>query len=60
MSTSRSEMRPGGDRAPVPAASAAAPLAALARPRFPAIREAKDQTVFFDNAAGAQVPDEVI
>jgi cysteine desulfurase family protein (TIGR01976 family) len=30
------------------------------RARFPALREAGDSEVFFDNAAGAQVPDDVI
>jgi cysteine desulfurase family protein (TIGR01976 family) len=30
------------------------------RVRFPALREAGDREVFFDNAAGAQVPDEVV
>ena len=33
---------------------------AAARRRFPALREAGDRRVFFDNAAGAQVPDEVV
>jgi len=31
-----------------------------ARSRFPALREAGDRECFFDNAAGAQVPDEVL
>lgn len=31
-----------------------------ARRRFPALREAAERQVFFDNAAGAQVPDEVV
>ena len=35
------------------------PVDAL-RARFPAIRESRGREVFFDNAAGAQVPDEVI
>jgi len=30
------------------------------RTRFPALREAGDREIFFDNAAGAQVPDEVV
>jgi cysteine desulfurase family protein (TIGR01976 family) len=30
------------------------------RERFPALRAAGDREVFFDNAAGAQVPDEVV
>ena len=30
------------------------------RERFPALRAAADREVFFDNAAGAQVPDEVV
>jgi cysteine desulfurase family protein (TIGR01976 family) len=30
------------------------------RARFPALREAGDREVFFDNAAGAQAPDDVI
>jgi cysteine desulfurase family protein (TIGR01976 family) len=30
------------------------------RARFPALRAAGDREVFFDNAAGAQVPDEVV
>ena len=30
------------------------------RARFPALREAGDREIFFDNAAGAQVPDEVV
>lgn len=30
------------------------------RSRFPALREAGDREIFFDNAAGAQVPDEVL
>src|SRR5688572_11548508 len=30
------------------------------RVRFPALREAGDGEIFFDNAAGAQVPDEVV
>src|SRR5688500_15579343 len=30
------------------------------RTRFPALRAAGDREVFFDNAAGAQVPDEVV
>ena len=30
------------------------------RVRFPALREAGDREIFFDNAAGAQVPDEVV
>jgi len=33
---------------------------AAIRKRFPALREAGDREIFFDNAAGAQVPDEVI
>lgn len=35
------------------------PLADRVRPRFPALRDAPG-TVFFDNAAGAQVPEEVV
>ncbi|HET7496728.1 MAG TPA: cysteine desulfurase-like protein [Candidatus Eisenbacteria bacterium] len=35
------------------------PVDAL-RARFPALREAGDREIFFDNAAGAQVPDDVI
>src|SRR5258705_1456279 len=49
------------------AAGPEAPTAAIAplpvdelRARFPALREAGDREIFFDNAAGAQVPDEVI
>ncbi|HEU5311257.1 MAG TPA: cysteine desulfurase-like protein [Candidatus Eisenbacteria bacterium] len=30
------------------------------RTRFPALRDAGDREIFFDNAAGAQVPDEVV
>lgn len=30
------------------------------RARFPALREVGDREIFFDNAAGAQVPDEVV
>jgi len=30
------------------------------RERFPALRAASQREVFFDNAAGAQVPDEVV
>jgi cysteine desulfurase family protein (TIGR01976 family) len=30
------------------------------RARFPALRDAGDREIFFDNAAGAQVPDEVV
>jgi cysteine desulfurase family protein (TIGR01976 family) len=30
------------------------------RSRFPALRQAGDREIFFDNAAGAQVPDEVV
>src|SRR5688572_1610665 len=32
----------------------------LVRSRFPALRAAGDREIFFDNAAGAQVPDEVV
>lgn len=39
-------------------ATAFDPIAA--RRRFPALREAGARQIFFDNAAGAQVPDEVI
>ena len=51
------------DRAPAPAAAGAAaaafPVEAV-RARFPALREAGDRVIFADNAAGAQVPDEVV
>src|SRR5512143_3668709 len=40
------------------AVTAEFPVEAL-RARFPALRETGDRELFFDNAAGAQVPDEV-
>jgi cysteine desulfurase family protein (TIGR01976 family) len=45
-----------------PATAATEPLfpAKTARSRFPALRETGDREIFFDNAAGAQVPDEVV
>lgn len=55
----------GSDRVAATGAGARAstaepfPVEAL-RARFPALREAGAREVFFDNAAGAQVPDEVI
>lgn len=63
--------RPAAPASERPAASGATapggPTTAIApfpvdelRARFPALREAGDREIFFDNAAGAQVPDEVI
>lgn len=47
--------------APATPATAIAPFPVdELRARFPALREAGDREIFFDNAAGAQVPDEVI
>jgi len=58
----------GSERAPSAEATAASRVAAEAEPfpveslraRFPALREAGSREIFFDNAAGAQVPDDVI
>src|SRR5258705_8663240 len=48
-----------GSSAPVAPSEPLFPVKA-ARSRFPALREAGDRECFFDNAAGAQVPDEVL
>jgi len=53
----------GSSGTEMPAASpASAPLFPVksVRSRFPALRDADDREVFLDNAAGAQVPDEVV
>lgn len=55
---SDSERDPGVAGAPS-AASEPFPVDAL-RARFPALREAGEREIFFDNAAGAQVPDDVV
>ncbi|HEX7078309.1 MAG TPA: cysteine desulfurase-like protein [Candidatus Eisenbacteria bacterium] len=50
----------GAARETAQAADAARFDAVAARRRFPALRETGDRETFFDNAAGAQVPDEVV
>ncbi|MGE5176081.1 MAG: cysteine desulfurase-like protein [Hyphomicrobiales bacterium] len=60
MSPSRIDRDPAGAAGAGRAASPPAFEPAEARRRFPALRAAGDRELFFDNAAGAQVPDEVV
>ena len=56
---SESEVQVRGEAARLEAAANPFPVEAL-RARFPALRDAGDREIFFDNAAGAQVPDTVL
>jgi cysteine desulfurase family protein (TIGR01976 family) len=50
-----------GTKAPAASPASAPPFPVTSvRSRFPALRDAGDREVFLDNAAGAQVPDEVL